>query len=77
MADDLHQDAVALIQRRRGIQRRRMVHPVTERPNTQPRQPDPKIKPGTGERDHRLGLFDLSSRDGERCGQAAGSRVTL
>jgi hypothetical protein len=26
---------------------------------------DPKIKPGTGERNHRLGLLNLLSRDGE------------
>jgi TIR domain/AAA ATPase domain len=38
---------------------------------------DPKIKSGTGERNHRLGLIDLPSRDGESRGQAAGSRVTL
>jgi hypothetical protein len=38
---------------------------------------DPKIKPGTGERYHRLGLGVSRSRDGESRGQAAGSRVTL
>ena len=38
---------------------------------------DPKIKSGTGERNHRLGLLNLLSRDGEARGQAAGSRVTL
>ncbi len=32
-----------------------------------PRGPDPKIKPGTGERDHRLGLLMSLSR----CGEAA------
>jgi hypothetical protein len=37
---------------------------------------DPKIKPGMGERNHRLGLLDLSSRDGGSRGQAVGSRVT-
>jgi hypothetical protein len=39
--------------------------------------PDPKIKSGTDERNHRLGLLNLLSRDGESRGQAAGSRVTL
>ena len=39
--------------------------------------PDPKIKPGTGERNHRLGVVVSRSRDGGSRGQAAGSRVTL
>jgi hypothetical protein len=38
---------------------------------------DTKTRPGTGERDHRLGMMLSRSRDGERRNQAAGSRVTL
>jgi hypothetical protein len=40
-------------------------------------EPDPKIKPGTGERNHRLGVAVSWSRDGGSRHQAVGSRVTL
>jgi hypothetical protein len=41
VADDLHREAVTLVQRRRhGIYERKDGPPPTEQPNTQPRQPD-------------------------------------
>jgi hypothetical protein len=39
--------------------------------------PDPKIKPGTGEWDHRLALCGGEPGGGEAIDQAAGSMVTL
>ena len=60
-----------------GLNRSKQSHWSSGRCAVSEAAPDPKIKPGTGERNHRLGVAASRSRGGGSRGQAAGSRVTL
>jgi hypothetical protein len=48
VANDLHREPVTSVQRRRGSHQPRMVHTVTQRPNTPARQPDNALRRITG-----------------------------